>query len=159
PLAIEQAKEYTRQAALGLQYIHERGLVHRDIKPSNLMLSKPGPQGTGHGQLKILDLGLARLHRRASGEATSSITGSKTTMMGTIDYMAPEQAIDSHAVDIRADIYSLGCTLFYLLTGQPPFPGGTEADKLVRHQLKEPPDIRALRPEVPEELAAVLEMM
>jgi serine/threonine protein kinase len=109
--------------------------------------------------VKILDLGLARLRQRTGGEDATSITGSNTTMMGTVDYMAPEQAIDSHAVDIRADIYSLGCTLFYLLTGQPPFPGGTEAEKLVKHQMKLPPDVREMRPEVPEHLAAILGKM
>src|SRR5262249_13363452 len=109
--------------------------------------------------IKILDLGLARLRTRASGESSSTITGSNTVMLGTVDYMAPEQAIDSHAVDIRADIYSLGCTVFYWLTGQPPFPGGTEAQKLVAHQMKSPPDVRELRPEVPEQLAAILSKM
>jgi hypothetical protein len=109
--------------------------------------------------VKILDLGLARLQQRATGELATTITGSNTTMMGTVDYMAPEQALDSHAVDIRADIYSLGCTLFYLLTGQPPFPGGTDAEKLVRHQLKQPPDVHQMRPEVPGDLAAVVGKM
>jgi serine/threonine-protein kinase len=173
PLPIKQAEEYICQAALGLQYIHEHGLVHRDIKPSNLMLSAIShrPQAVGQTKqphadsrqptavVKILDLGLARLRQRGSGETSSTITGSNTLMMGTIDYMAPEQAIDSHTVDIRADIYSLGCTLFYLLTGRPPFPGGTEAEKLVCHQMKLPPDVRQLRPEVPGELAAILGRM
>ena len=100
PLPIADACELVRQAAVGLQHAHEHGLVHRDIKPSNLMVTK-------HGQLKILDLGLARLHNGHHGELTS--TGQ---MMGTIDYMAPEQTGDSHDVDIRADIYALGATLF-----------------------------------------------
>jgi serine/threonine-protein kinase len=174
PLPIEDTRAYIRQAALGLQYIHEHGMVHRDIKPSNLMLcervgdwksesalglERSHSPTLSHSHIKILDLGLARLQQRASGETATSITGSNTTMMGTVDYMAPEQALDSHAVDIRADIYSLGCTLFYLLTGQPPFPGGTDAEKLVRHQLKQPPDVRELRPAVPEELAAVVGKM
>jgi serine/threonine protein kinase len=169
PLPVDEAREYIRQAAVGLQYIHEHGMVHRDIKPSNLMVSGRVVSselcGTTHHslltthQLKILDLGLARLQRRGGGETSSAITGSNTMMIGTVDYMAPEQAIDSHAVDIRADVYSLGCTLFYLLTGQPPFPGGTEAEKLVRHQMKAAPDVRELRPEVPEDLAATLAKM
>jgi serine/threonine protein kinase len=166
-LPVNEAREYTCQAAVGLQYIHEHGMVHRDIKPSNLMLSRERKRPEGpvahasgsEGTVKILDLGLARLQWRASGEATTSITSSKTVMMGTVDYMAPEQAIDSHAVDIRADIYSLGCTLFYLLTGQPPFPGGTEAQKLWGHQTKQPPDVRELRPEVPEDLVVILSKM
>jgi hypothetical protein len=108
--------------------------------------------------LKILDLGLARL-QQAADSAASTITGSNTTMLGTLDYMAPEQAMDSHSVDIRADIYSLGCTLFYLLTGQPPFPGGSNAEKLVRHQMKLPPDILQVRPDVSPDLAATLNRM
>jgi serine/threonine-protein kinase len=159
-LPVAEAKEYIRQAAAGLQCIHENGMVHRDIKPSNLMVSRrvvSGESGTSH-PLKILDLGLARL-QQAADSAASTITGSNTTMLGTLDYMAPEQAMDSHSVDIRADIYSLGCTLFYLLTGQPPFPGGTEAEKLLRHQMKLPPLVREMRPEVPEQLAAVVATM
>jgi serine/threonine-protein kinase len=174
PLSVDEAREYIREAAVGLQYIHEHGMVHRDIKPSNLMLcgsvgewkSDSAPalghshsRTLSHSHVKILDLGLARLQQRATGELATTITGSNTTMMGTVDYMAPEQAIDSHTVDIRADIYSLGCTLFYLLTGQPPFPGGTEAEKLVKHQMKLPPDVRELRPEVPEDLMAILSKM
>jgi serine/threonine-protein kinase len=174
PLPIEEAREYIRQAAVGLQYIHEQGMVHRDIKPSNLMLcervgewksesalglERSHSPSLSHSHIRILDLGLARLHQRATGETATAITGSNTTIMGTVDYMAPEQALDSHAVDIRADIYSLGCTLFYLLTGQPPFPGGTEAERLVRHQLKQSPDVREMRPEVPEELAAIVRKM
>jgi serine/threonine protein kinase len=155
PLSIAEACDYIRQAALGLQYVFENSMVHRDVKPSNLMIV----EDRGSKILKILDLGLARFRRGASGETISTLTDSRTTMMGTVDYMAPEQAIDSHEVNIRADIYSLGCTLFYLLTGQPPFSGGTDAEKLVRHQLRQPPAIRELRPEVPEQLAAVVATM
>ena len=113
PLPVAAACELMRQAAVGLQYAHENGLVHRDIKPSNLLLSV-------NGEVKITDLGLALLHHneRASGELTLS-----GQVMGTADYMAPEQWEDSHAVDIRADLYSLGCTLYTLLTGRPPFAG------------------------------------
>ena len=109
-LRVAAACELARQAAVGLQYVHEHGLVHRDIKPSNLML-------TPRGEVKILDLGLARLHRQRGG--SDEMTGTGLTM-GTADYMAPEQASDSHSVDIRADIYSLGCTLFKLLSGRRP---------------------------------------
>jgi serine/threonine-protein kinase len=186
PLPVDQAREYIRQAALGLQYIHEHGMVHRDVKPSNLLVSGVRNQGAevrsqGGGNqesrsrsgqtslppdsclpapvVKILDLGLARLRCRADGQVASTITGSNTMMMGTVDFMAPEQAIDSHAVDIRADVYSLGCTLYYLLTGRPPFPGGSDAEKLVGHQLKEPPAVRELRPGLPDELVALLGKM
>src|SRR5262249_802635 len=140
PLPIDQARGYIRQAAVGLQYIHERGLVHRDIKPSNLLVSggvvsgessKRDPNScTNHDspltthQVKILDLGLARLQRPA---AAGTLTAPGAVMMGTLDFMAPEQALDFHTADIRADIYSLGCTLYYLLAGRPPFPEGTAA--------------------------------
>ena len=121
PLPVAEACELIRQAALGLQHAHEHGLVHRDIKPANLLLT------TG-GQVKILDLGLALLAvdtRRPTNELTAD-----RPVMGTADYMSPEQAGDSHAVDIRADIYSLGCTLYKLLTGKAPFSGSKYSSNL-----------------------------
>ena len=151
PLPVADACELVRQAALGLQCAHEHGLVHRDIKPSNLMLNR-------QGQVKILDLGLARLQ-------TAGLAGETTAvgqMMGTPDYMAPEQASDSHAVDIRADIYSLGCTLYKLLTGNAPF-GGPQYQsllaKMTAHRDRAPPSVRQFRDDVPEELLAVLDRM
>ena len=111
PLKIADACELIRQAALGLQAIHEHGLIHRDIKPSNLMLFR-------QGQLKILDLDLARF--RAEPLEAGEMTAIGETI-GTAEYIAPEQVADSHGVDIRADIYSLGCTMFRLLTGRRPF--------------------------------------
>jgi len=152
PLPVAEACEVVRQAALGLQHIHEHGLVHRDVKPSNLMLSPSG-------QVKVLDLGLARfLNEPARG---SRIT-SHGQFLGTLDYVAPEQCDDSHAVDIRADIYSLGCTLYHLLVGQPLF--GAPAyespwQKMKAHAEVPVPPIRERRPEVPEPLAAVLGRM
>lgn len=152
PLPVAEACELARQAALGLQAAHEHGLVHRDIKPSNLMLSR-------QGQVKILDLGLARVH------AAPGLTGQRTAVgqvMGTPDYMAPEQASDSHAVDIRADIYSLGCTLYTLLTGIAPFSGpeyqGLLA-KLAAHRERQPPPVRLVRSDVPDGVATVLDRM
>jgi Tol biopolymer transport system component/tRNA A-37 threonylcarbamoyl transferase component Bud32 len=143
PLGIADACEIARQAALGLQCAHEHGLVHRDIKPSNLMLNR-------QGHVKILDLGLARLHT-ATGLA-----------MGTPDYMSPEQASDSHAVDIRTDIYSLGCTLYMLLTGSEPF-GGPEyrslLAKMTAHRDQTPRPVHDSRGDVPEGLSAVLDRM
>ncbi len=109
PLPVAEACEVVRQAALGLQHLHEHGLVHRDVKPSNLML-------TPSGLVKVLDLGLARL---VSGSGQEGQITSPGQFLGTLDYMAPEQCDDSHAVDIRADIYSLGCTLYHLLAGKP----------------------------------------
>src|SRR5262249_23192184 len=151
PLPVAQACDYIRQAALDLQHAHECGLVHRDIKPSNLILSALGPRPSAIGQdlkpnaedrrpiavIKILDLGLARF-RGTSPEAATAIlnegqsfgrvTPAGAMMMGTPDYLAPEQALNFHKADGRADIYSLGCTLYFLLTGEPPFAGGTLAE-------------------------------
>ncbi|MBL8792851.1 MAG: serine/threonine protein kinase, partial [Planctomycetia bacterium] len=157
PLAVERACDYIRQAALGLQHAHEHGLVHRDIKPSNLLVS--GGDGSPE-VVKVLDLGLARLHgdgKQAREKAFLTTDGAVT--LGTVDYQSPEQALDFHRADIRADIYSLGCTFFYLLTGKPPFGGGPLALKLMRHQQAEPPDIQELRPEVPSQVAAIVRKM
>lgn len=176
PLPVAQACEYIRQAALGLQHAHERGLVHRDLKPSNLLLSggrgRENSVSNGGGafssapdsrprtlNVKILDLGLARLHQKTDGDLTSTMTPSGPVTMGTPDYMAPEQALDFHGVDTRADIYSLGCTLHYLLTGQAPFCGGTLAQKLLRHQQAEPPAVAQVRSDVPPPVLAVLRKM
>jgi serine/threonine protein kinase len=146
PLPWDQAQEYVAQAARGLQHIHEHGLVHRDIKPSNLLVCQAqGSQSLG--LIKILDLGLARLGRigrrppdgRPGGGLSGRLTPRQAMGVGTPDFMAPEQALDFHAADARADIYSLGCTFFFLLTGQAPFPGGTMAAKLLRHQEESPP--------------------
>jgi len=152
PLRVLDACELARQAALALQCAHEHGLVHRDVKPSNLILSRAG-------EVKLLDLGLSRLcAETATGE---ELTGPEL-FMGTADYIAPEQARDSHAVDGRADIYSLGCTLYKLLTGRPPFSGPEYRgafDKLTAHVSKPAPPVRNDAPEVPDELAAVLARM
>jgi serine/threonine-protein kinase len=150
PLPVARACEYARQAADGLQHVHERGLVHRDIKPANLLLSPDGRQ------VKILDLGLARLDAAAPvGEGTSELTQSGT-LMGTPAFLAPEQARDARRADIRSDLYSLGCTLYYLLTGRQPFPGQSLAEVIVQHQLDEPESVTKLRPDVPAGVAAVL---
>ncbi|MDB5312820.1 MAG: pknH 2 [Gemmataceae bacterium] len=153
PLPVADACELIRQAAGGLQYVHEHGRVHRDLKPSNLMLA-------ADGVVKILDLGLAAF--RADGPPPGGdLTGSRL-MMGTADYTAPEQWADSHRVDIRADVYSLGCTLYHLLVGRAPF-AGPEYQSLARKQLAHaeaaPPAARPARPDVPPELDAVLQRM
>jgi serine/threonine protein kinase len=150
PMDPIRASHYIAQAALGLQHAHEvAAIVHRDIKPGNLLLDR-------NGVLKILDMGLARFFHDEEDQITRNHDES---VLGTADYLAPEQAIDSHTVDIRADIYSLGATFYFLLTGQPPFPTGTIAQKLIWHQTREPQPIRTLRPEVPEALAEVVSKM
>src|SRR5262245_41054136 len=136
-LPVEEACEYVRQAAFGLQHAHEKGMIHRDIKPHNLMV-------TAAGQVKILDFGLARFVREAGSEA-GGVTA-LGVIMGTPDYMAPEQASDAHQADIRADLYSLGCTLYFLLAGRVPFPRGAFLDKLVRHATETPTPLPQLRP-------------
>jgi WD40 repeat protein len=148
PLAVAVACDYVRQAALGLQHAHERGLVHRDIKPANLLLNDKGV-------IKVMDLGLARLRPDPAGKPSRVLT-QLGTVMGTADYIAPEQAVDSSRVDARADVYSLGCTLYHLVTGQPPFPKGSFGQKLKWHQQKEPPAVEQLRADVPPVLAAAV---
>ncbi len=150
PLPVPEACDYVRQAALGLQHAHEAGLIHRDIKPANLLVClKPA------GQVKVLDLGLARA---TALDGVTDLTP-EGSVMGTPDYLAPEQANDARGVDIRADIYSLGCTLYHLLTGRVPFPGGTLAQKLQWHQQDEPAAVESVRRDVPPELAAVVRRM
>jgi serine/threonine-protein kinase len=164
PLPIAQACEYIRQVAQGLQHAHQSGLVHRDIKPANLFLVNP-PQPGRRGPdpiVKILDWGLARIRPDAGGEIDPSIhnrEAEKGMLIGTADYIAPEQARDPCLVDIRADIYSLGCTFYFLLTGQPPFPGSSLMQKLLQHRDAERPLMGDVRPDVPEELAAVVQRM
>ncbi|MGE3806061.1 MAG: WD40 repeat domain-containing serine/threonine protein kinase, partial [Gemmataceae bacterium] len=166
PLSPELACTAIVQAARGLAYAHEQGLVHRDIKPSNLMLTY-GTQASDRPTVKILDLGLARLHHSedpVTGEPRGDMTSTLTPLggvlvMGTPDYLAPEQAVNFHGVDVRADIYSLGCTLYFLLTGEPPFPGGTLAEKLWRHQQEEPPAVESFRSDIDPELTVILQRM
>jgi serine/threonine protein kinase len=153
PLPAAQACEYVRQVASGLQYAYERGLVHRDIKPANLLAPFQGHQ------VRILDIGISRLEWSSPEGAAADAPGLALGVLGTPDYLAPEQALNYHQADIRSDIYSLGCTLYQLLTGQPPFPGKSLSKKLQQHQQALPPSIRALRPELPEELAAVVQRM
>jgi HD-GYP domain-containing protein (c-di-GMP phosphodiesterase class II) len=145
PLSVEVACDYIRQAASGLQHAYEHGLVHRDIKPSNLFV-------TPQNQVKILDFGLARLCRRRHTEAHA--------MLGSIDYMAPEQARDARSVDIRADIYGLGGTLYWLLSGRKPFPGErSPIEELLARQNEPPRPLRSICPTVPQELEAVVQQM
>jgi len=147
PLPAAQACDYIRQAGLGLQGVSEQGLVHRDIKPANLIL-------TTKSVVKILDMGMARVVRQTeeAADAADPLT-QEGTVMGTPDFMAPEQATDPHRADIRADLYSLGSTLYFLLTGKVPFPGGSLSEKLLKLQLEQPRPVEELRPDLPPGLA------
>src|SRR5262245_47133761 len=136
PLPIASACDYIRQAAEGLQHAHEKGLVHRDIKPGNLMVARPS--GGGPPVLKVLDFGLVRLER--GGTRSEGLTQSGA-VVGTLDYMAPEQAASARTVDIRADVYSLGCALFFLLAGRPPFAERGGYAKVAAHKSEEPPPL------------------
>jgi tRNA A-37 threonylcarbamoyl transferase component Bud32 len=149
PLEFRTAAHYIAQAARGLQHAHEAGLVHRDIKPGNLLVDQ-------HGVVKILDMGLARFCNEETGSLTRA---HDENVLGTADYLAPEQAVDSHAVDARADIYSLGCTLYFLLTGRPPFSEGTLAQRIAKHQTAQPRDLRQDRPDCPARLAEICAKM
>jgi WD40 repeat protein len=150
PLPVAEACAYARQCAAGLQHAHEHGMIHRDIKPHNLMRT---PDGT----VKVLDFGLARLAVEA-GSAPGSVTA-QGTLLGTVDYLAPEQADDARRADIRSDIYSLGCTLYHLLSGRPPFPKGTLVQKILAHQERQPQSLLELRPDMPPGLVRVVERM
>ncbi len=146
-----QAAEYIRQAAEGLAHAHEAGMVHRDIKPANLLVNS-------REVVKILDLGLAKFYGDQA-EAASLTVAHNETVLGTADYLAPEQAVDSHNTDHRADIYSLGCTFYFLLTGHPPFCEGSVAQRLLNHQMKAPPPIRDDRPDAPDSLLVIVDRM
>ncbi|MBX9622266.1 MAG: serine/threonine protein kinase, partial [Gemmataceae bacterium] len=150
PLPAGRAASYAKQAADGLDYAHRQGIVHRDVKPGNILVDR-------RGTARVLDLGLARF----VGDHLDDLTKryDDNVVLGTADYVAPEQVADSHAADARADVYALGGTLYYLLAGHPPFPAGTVSQKLTWHRTRQPDPIRVLRPEVPDGLAAVVGRM
>jgi len=149
PLDYDLAADYIAQAADGLEHAHNSGLIHRDIKPANLLVDEKG-------LVKILDMGLARF----DDEERSSLTvAHEENVLGTADYLSPEQALDSHNVDRRADIYSLGCTLYFLLTGHPPFPEGTLPQRLMMHQTKAPKSVFEDRPDAPRDLVMICQKM
>lgn len=147
PLDCEQAVDFIRQAAEGLAHAHGRNMIHCDIKPANLLVNR-------QGVVKILDMGMARLVGRGQNGSDSN-----ERLQGTVDYMAPEQAMDSPNLDHRVDIYSLGCTLYFVLTGKAPFPEGSIHERLLKHQTQEPRAIGELRPEVPNDLVEICRKM
>ncbi len=157
PLPVDLACEIVRQAAIGLQYGHEEmGMVHRDIKPANLLVQR-NPKNDGL-TVKILDFGLARLHdpEQPIDGGGSPLPSPDRTVQGTPDFLSPEQARGIHEVDIRSDLYNLGCTLYYLLVGRVPFPGGTSLEKLNRHLTEDPDLVENYRPDVPETVADIV---
>ncbi len=145
PLPFDKVAEYIAQAAQGLQHAHEVGLIHRDVKPANVLINSAG-------KVKLLDLGLALF---ADDEQASLTIDFNDKVLGTADYLAPEQALNSHKVDHRADQYGLGCTMYFLLTGQPPFPDGTIAQRIAKHQKEMPTEIRKIRAKCPGELEGI----
>ncbi len=152
PLAPDIAAGLIRQAACGLEHAHQAGMIHRDIKPANLLLGQDGV-------VRVLDLGLVRsIPQENEGEAGLTRVHDER-MLGTVDYLSPEQAIDSHNVDIRSDIYSLGCTFYFLLSGDPPFAKGTLTERLLAHQTRSAIPISVIRPDVHSSLGRILTKM
>jgi serine/threonine protein kinase len=150
PMPGPRAAHYIRQVADGLQYSFDNGVIHRDIKPGNILVNRDGTA-------KLLDLGLARFYQDQSDMLT--VKYDDKIVLGTADYVAPEQVANSHAVDIRADIYALGGSLYFMLAGHPPFPTGTVSQKLLWHRTKDPTPIQQVKPDVPDGLAAVVAKM
>ena len=145
PLPLDEAISYVVQVSEALEHASQRDVVHRDIKPSNLLVMQDG-------RAKLVDMGLARLHQVESSAEDLTATG---VTLGTFDYISPEQARDPRDTDVRSDLYSLGCTFYYMLTGMPPFPEGTVLQKLLSHSSESPPDPRDLRADLPQEISAI----
>lgn len=139
PLPYDLALRYTFQLALAIQHAYQRGVVHRDIKPANVVV-------TDGGKLKLIDLGLARSPKANENDNSLTATG---VMLGTYDYLSPEQARDSRSADVRSDLYSLGCTVFFMLTGQPPYPQGTPIEKIIQHSSEKRPRPSDYRADLP----------
>ena len=146
PLPVADAISYTLQVAEALSHASQRDVIHRDIKPSNVLI-------TPEGRAKLVDMGLARLHQVEHPD--NDLTASGVTL-GTFDYISPEQARDPRSADVRSDLYSLGCSFYFMLTGRPPFPEGTVLQKLLQHQSDDPLDPRQFRPDLPLEIGPIL---
>jgi serine/threonine-protein kinase len=149
PFPLADALRYMLQIADALLHAWQRDVVHRDIKPSNILV-------TPDGQAKLVDMGLARVEPADAAEHELTTSG---VTLGTFDYMAPEQARDPRLADVRSDVYSLGCTFFFLLVGKPPFPDGSALQKLLQHQSGDPPDLAQFRSDVPESVAELVDTM
>jgi serine/threonine-protein kinase len=143
PLSAIDAADLIRQAADGLAHAHKAGIIHRDVKPANLLVDR-------QGVVKILDLGLAKI---------SDILSDELPVLGTADFLAPEQALDAKTADARSDVYSLGCTFYFVLCGQPPFSGGTLSERLVRHLFETPVALARKRPDLPPDLTSLVHQM
>jgi serine/threonine protein kinase len=150
PLPLARAARLMAEVAAGLEHAHNQGLIHRDLKPSNILI-------TPRDHAKVLDLGLALTHGETGADA--AVVGGQGYIVGTMDYIAPEQTLDAVKVDPRTDLYSLGCTLYFALAGQPPFPGGTSREKVMRHRTNEPTPLRQLVPGLPEGFIDLVERL
>ncbi|MCS7045285.1 MAG: serine/threonine protein kinase [Gemmataceae bacterium] len=150
PLTVPRAARLFREVADALHYAHSQGLIHRDLKPANIMV-------TPNDHAKVLDLGLAIFQGETVDDA--AVLGGRGHVVGTFDYIAPEQTRDAAKVDPRADVYALGCSLYFALSGRPPFPTGTAKEKIQAHRTQEPQPLRELNPSVPEEFAAIVRQM
>lgn len=151
PLLVPRAARFFAEVAVGLAHAHQQGLVHRDLKPSNIMV-------TPNGHAKILDMGLA-LSLDEELPTDKSIVGGVGYVVGTMDYIAPEQTEDPTGVDARADLYALGCTMYFALTGRPPFPGGTSLQKIKRHRQEYPAFLTEVNPTVPNDFALIVQRL
>ncbi len=151
PLSVEETLSYTLQIASAIDHAWRRSVIHRDIKPSNILVQEDG-------QAKLVDMGLARLHHDPVGASDRDLTASGTTL-GTFDYISPEQARDPREADVRSDLYSLGCTVYFMLTGQPPFPEGTVLQKLLSHSSERPADLREFRSDLPAALVGLVDRL
>ncbi len=151
PLSISEAVNYILQAARGLEYAHKNGVIHRDIKPANLLLNS-------EGTLKVLDMGLARIESDGNAATQAQLTGTGA-VMGTVDYMAPEQALKTKTADARADIYSLGCSLYYLLSGKATYDGDSIMEKLLAHREQPIPSLRDVQADVPKQVETIFRKM
>lgn len=147
PLSLARTARLFREVVAGLEHAHAKGLIHRDLKPSNILV-------TPNDHAKVLDLGLALLQGEEGGDR--AVIGGKGFVVGTVDYLAPEQAEDSATVDARADLYGLGCSLYFSLTGRPPFPDGTRLEKIARHRDAVPTFLCQCNPQVPEAFGQIV---